>query len=76
MEMKGRRIFDRIGFDASKESKPKLTPAKLLSKYNEWEYNVESADWINTMTGEVLKDYKMPSHLQAILTHNIDVTNT
>ncbi len=72
--MKGERIFDRIGFNAPKETKPKYTPAKLLSIYNEWSYNIDSSDWINTITLEVLTEYKMPSHLQALLVNNIDIT--
>ncbi|OAD92658.1 hypothetical protein A7A78_01755 [Aequorivita soesokkakensis] len=71
--MKGKRIFDRFGFNAPKNIKPKYTPAKLLSNYREWEYDAESSDWIDNITGEVLTDYKMPSHLQAILTHNINL---
>ncbi|MDT0554509.1 protein rep [Patiriisocius hiemis] len=70
--MKGKRIFDRFGFDAPKHIKPKFTPAKLLSSYNEWEFRIESSDWINNLTGEVLTEYKIPSRLQAILDNNID----
>lgn len=70
--MKGERIFDRFGFNAPKKINPKFTPAKLLSFYNEWEYSIDCSDWINTMTGEVLTEYKMPSHLQAILENNLN----
>ena len=70
--MKGKRIFDRFGFNAPKSTEPKYTPAKLLSIYDEWEYNVESSDWINTVTGEVLTEYEIPSHLQAILANNLN----
>ena len=70
--MKGERIFDRFGFNAPKKIKPKFIPAKLLSIYDEWEYNIESSDWINTVTGEVLTLYKIPSHLQAILANNLN----
>ncbi|NER16274.1 hypothetical protein [Spongiivirga citrea] len=41
--------------------------------YREWEYNPENSDWIDAITGEVLTDYIMPSHLQAILSENIDL---
>ncbi len=73
--MKGERIFDRFGFNATKKTKSKNTLPKLLSIYNEWEYDIESSDWINSMTGEVLTDYKIPSHLEAILSENINLTN-
>jgi hypothetical protein len=71
--MNGKRIFDRFGFNSPKAITQKYTPAKLLTIYKEWEYNVESADWINTITGEVLTEYKMPSHLQAILENNLNI---
>tara|TARA_R110002012_G_scaffold11112_7_gene49973 strand:+ start:63565 stop:64593 length:1029 start_codon:yes stop_codon:yes gene_type:complete len=70
--MKGKRIFDRFGFNAPKNYKPKYTPAKLLSNFSEWEYNTERSDWIDALTGEVLTEYKIPSHLQAILENNIN----
>lgn len=70
--MKGKRIFDRFGFNAPKSAEPNYTPAKLLSIYDKWEYNPESSDWINTVTGEVLTQHKIPSHLQAILANNLN----
>lgn len=71
--MKGKRIFDRFGFNCSNENKPQQYPAKLLADYREWEYDPESSDWINIISGEVLTDYKTPSHLKAILACNIDM---
>ena len=73
--MKGKRIFDRFGFNAPKVTFPKFTPVKLLTDYREWEYSNESSDWIDTSTGEVLTDYKIPSHLQTILASNINNTS-
>lgn len=70
--MKGKRIFDRFGFNAPKKTCIKFIPAKLLSNYREWDYDQESCDWVDTITGEVLTDYKIPSHLQAILQNNIN----
>lgn len=72
--MKGKRIFDRFGFNAPKVRSNKQFPAKLLSDYKEWEYCNETCDWINHGTGEVLTDYKIPSHLQAILEHNVNTS--
>jgi len=71
--MKGKRIFDRFGFNAPKTLKEKIPLAKLLSDYREWEYDPKNSDWIDTITGEVLTDYKMPSNLQAILENNINI---
>ena len=70
--MKGERIFDRFGFNAPKKCKTKYTPAKLLSLYNEWEYDIDSSDWINPTTGELLTNYIIPSRLQAILDNNLN----
>jgi plasmid rolling circle replication initiator protein Rep len=72
--MKGKRIFDRFGFNAPTNTAAVRFPAKLLTDYKEWEYCNESFDWVNTATGEVLTDYKVPSHLQAILTHNLNTS--
>jgi hypothetical protein len=70
--MKGKRIFDRFGFNLPKCTNPKLTPAKLLSDYNEWEYDMTSADWVNVRTGEKLAGYELPSYLYSILENNIN----
>ena len=70
--MKGKRIFDRFGFNLPKQKEIKQIPAKLLSNYNEWEYDMTSADWINVLTGEKLSGYVMPSHLNAILENNLN----
>ena len=39
------------------------------------ERNIDYSNWINTITGEVLTDYMIPSQLQALLENNIDITN-
>lgn len=72
--MKGKRIFDRFGFNVPTENKPEQYPAKLLANYRQWEYDSKNSDWIDTATGEVLTDYKIPSHLQAILESNINTS--
>lgn len=71
--MKGKRIFDRFGFNLPEISNFERIPAKLLAKYDTWEYSIEASNWVNTATNETLSDYKLPTHLQAILTQNIDV---
>ncbi len=70
--MKGKRIFDRFGFNLPKNAKNNFIPAKLLSNYNEWEYDVSSTDWINKSTGEKLCSYEMPYSLKSIMEDNID----
>jgi Replication protein len=70
--MKGKRIFDRFGFNLPAKTNSAITPAKLLADFQEWEYDIEVSNWINTATGEILSDYKIPSHLQSILENNLD----
>ncbi|WP_108801541.1 protein rep [Aquimarina sp. Aq107] len=70
--MKGKRIFDRFGFNLPKKTTKQKFSAKLLSNYNEWEYNSKTCDWENLATGELLSGYEMPSHLSALLTNNIN----
>ena len=73
--MKGKRIFDRFGFNLPEEKKHERTPTKLLTKYKEWEYNIEASNWMNNSTGEMLSDYKISSYLEAILSENINITH-
>ena len=70
--MKGKHIFDRFGFNLPQQINVERTPAKLLGDYQDWEYDIKVNNWINTVTGEILSDYKIPSHLQAILENNIN----
>ena len=70
--MKGKRIFDRFGFNLPKQTKKQKFSAKLLSSYQEWEYNPKTSDWENVANGECLSGYKVPSHLYAMLHNNID----
>lgn len=72
VSMKGKRIFDRFGFNAPRNEYEKKTSAKLLSSFEEWEYNSKSNDWENIVTGELLSGYKLPSHLHALLENNIN----
>ena len=71
--MKGKRIFERFGFNIPKEQATKKIPAKLLSSFNEWQYNPKSSDWENIKTGELLTGFVIPSHLQALLENNINL---
>lgn len=70
--MKGKRIFDRFGFDIPKTNKTQLSNTKILSNYENWEFVPEIADWQNTTTLQTLTDYKPPSYLQAMLINNVN----
>lgn len=71
--MKGKRIFDRFGFDLPKSHKEQKTPATLLTNFKEWQYEAKSSDWENVKTGELLSGYKIPTDLQALLENNINL---
>ena len=43
--MKDNRIFDRFGFNLPKIDKIQNSEAKLLSDFEEWQYNSATADW-------------------------------
>ncbi len=70
--MKGKRIFDRFGFNCHKSPVKKRQDAKLLRNFKEWEYSPERADWINRSTHEVLSNFKPSSRLMAMLDNNIN----
>lgn len=70
--MKDKRIFDRFGFDLPKQNTPKTNKQRLITDYDEWEYNPEISDWQNIMTGEQLSGYELPPSLQAIMENNIN----
>lgn len=65
--MKGKRIFDRFGFNLPKKNNKEKNTAKLLLDYSPWEYDIKSSDWLNVSTGDFLSGYSPPSHLQALL---------
>lgn len=70
--MKGKRIFDRFGFNLPKQKTRNTNKQQLLVDYDEWEYSPEISDWQNLMTGERLSGYELPPSLQAILENNIN----
>lgn len=67
LTLKGKIIFNRFGFNAPKEVKYKNASAKLLSVFNEWQFNAKSNDWENTTKGALLSGYTLPSILKALL---------
>ncbi|PCJ66091.1 MAG: hypothetical protein COA58_08435 [Bacteroidetes bacterium] len=69
--MKGKRIFDRFGFNLPKESASKTT-FTWLSNYEKWSFSEKHTDWINKATGEGLTGYKKPSELAFLLNNCIN----
>lgn len=70
--MKGKRIFDRFGFNTTSKKIKHERTEQITSDYKEWEYTVKEQDWIDTSTQENLTGYKAPSQLNAILQNNIN----
>ncbi|SHG26358.1 protein rep [Flagellimonas flava] len=69
--MKGKRIFDRFGFNTFSTVGKKKSVTQLLSNFREWEYCSERCDWIN-VDGDCLTNYKVPDYLIATLENNIE----
>ncbi len=74
MAMKGKRIFDRFGFDLPHTPTISRKKPQLLVKYDEWDYNPEISDWENTATGERFSGYEIAPELQAIFENNINTS--
>ncbi len=70
--MKGKRIFDRFGFNCHKKIKKERPKAKLLSNFKEWEFDPSSADWVNNRSDEVLTGYELSTQLETMLECNIN----
>ena len=69
--MKGKRIFDRFGFNLPKEN-VRLTSSKRLINYEKWIFPSDSTDWINPETGECLTGYLQTPELSYLLNDCID----
>jgi len=69
--MKGKRIFDRFGFNLPKTD-PKNAPQQLITNYEEFTFSSISSDWINKKTGECLTGYLQPLELKYLLNECIN----
>ncbi len=71
--MKGRRIFDRFGFNLPPKEIPKGGTITKLKQYDEWEFNATYTDWVSVYSGELLTNYKIPFALDQLLHNRVDV---
>lgn len=76
--MKGKRIFDKFGFDTDTTSKTEneyceLSTTKVLTKFDEWEFNPMLCDWENTKSGKPFADYKNAEHLKTLLDERVNM---
>ncbi len=72
MAFKGRRLFDRFGFNLPPGIKYSDETVKQLDNYDEWVHKPKLTNWVNTNTGEILTDFLPPSELLYLLTNCID----
>lgn len=71
--MKGKRIFDRFGFNGEKNEQSTTKEPQPVIKYEEWHFNPQIYDWQNTANAEVLTGYKPKPQLTAILSNCVDL---
>ncbi len=70
--IKGKRIFERFGFNLLKQPKRKQT-SKIVENYETWLFPKDASDWINPDTGECLTGYLQPKELAYLLNDCINV---
>lgn len=70
--MKGRRLFDRFGFDLPKELTQKTRVKKQVSQYTEYKFNPKLNDWIDPNTDKALTGYVLPYAIADLLNNRID----
>jgi len=70
--MKGRRIFDRFGFNLPERVKP-IQESQVVDSIQEWCYSMKYTDWIQIEGEQVLTGYSPPDELMNILENKIDL---
>lgn len=71
--LKGRRIFDRFGFNLPKNERQ--TNTKVLTRFEEWDFDPKQFDWIEKMTVDGFTGFEPAAELVNLLEYSID-TNT
>jgi hypothetical protein len=69
--MKGKRLFDRFGFNLPLKQQS-MTNSQWITSYQNWFYSLESGDWINEESNESLTGYLIPSELKALINECIN----
>ena len=70
--MKGKRLFDRFGFNLPRKEKP-INQTKWIKTYENWFYSLEAGDWINEESNECLTGYLMPLELSTLINECINI---
>lgn len=71
--MRGKRLFDRFGFNLPKGKNTKATNFITINNYEEWVFTGENSDWVNADTGKALSGYNMPDKLKILITEHLDL---
>lgn len=69
--MKGKRIFERFGFNLPQQPPIKPT-SKLVENFESWVFPSDASDWVNPQTGESLTGYLLPIELSYLLNECIN----
>lgn len=56
--MKGKRVFERFGFNMLKTDIKHKSKITVLNDFEKWEFNSKLLDWESIKTGEILCGYK------------------
>jgi plasmid rolling circle replication initiator protein Rep len=72
--MKGKRIFERFGFNVEKQETISTNEPKVITDFEEWEFNPKVSDWENVETEKRLSGYIPNSQLTSILNSCINTS--
>jgi hypothetical protein len=64
--MKGKRIFERFGFNLPRAERPQPKSQQVF-EFENWMYDLAANDWINPDSGECLTNYLVPIELSYLL---------
>lgn len=71
--MKGKRLFDRFGFNLPSGKAVKAAKFLTINTYDEWVFTNENSDWVNLETEAGLSGYKLPDKLNFLLNEKLDL---
>lgn len=69
--MKGKRIFDRFGFNVPEQAQ-QTNSTKVVVDFENWTFPKDSSDWVNDETGEALTGFLPPLGLSYLLNECIN----
>lgn len=69
--MKGKRIFERFGFNLL-EQPEQTNSTKVVVDFENWTFPKDSSDWVNEETGEALTGFLPPLGLSYLLNECIN----